>query len=170
MQAVTALLATTTPPLPPPPSRAVANGNRAVAVLGSRTNPPHGGFFYFNFSVARARSRAREFHYNTDPTNLSREKCEKNKKNNFPKTLDKLPQVCYTIIVKGRVPTRLKAGDRAEGFKSHRGRSEKKLEKPLDKPPKLCYNKGVKRRERGLLPKTSQEKKCKKPLDKSPKL
>ena len=35
---------------------------------------------------------------------------------------------------------RLKAGDRAEGFKSHRGRSEKKLAKPLDKPPTLCYN------------------------------
>jgi hypothetical protein len=35
---------------------------------------------------------------------------------------------------------RLKAGSRAEGFKSHRGRSEKKLEKPLDKLPIICYN------------------------------
>ena len=44
--------------------------------------------------------------------------------------------------------SRLKAGDRAEGFKSHRGRSEKKLEKPLDKLVKMCYNKGTKK-ERG---------------------
>ena len=42
----------------------------------------------------------------------------------------------------------------------------KSLQKPLDKSTKVWYNKGVKRRERGLLPKTSQEKKCKKPLDK----
>ena len=41
---------------------------------------------------------------------------------------------------------RLKAGSRAEGFKSHRGRSEKKLEKPLDKPHRMCYNECVKRR------------------------
>ena len=40
--------------------------------------------------------------------------------------------------------SRLKAGDRAEGFKSHRGRSEKKLEKPLDKPRRLWYNGGKK--------------------------
>ena len=60
--------------------------------------------FLFQFSTARARSRAREFNYNTPPTNLSRGKCEKNKKNNFPKTLDKPPQVWYTNDVKGRVP------------------------------------------------------------------
>ena len=40
--------------------------------------------------------------------------------------------------------SRLKAGSRAEGFKSHRGRSEKKLEKPLDKLRGLCYNKDTK--------------------------
>jgi hypothetical protein len=39
--------------------------------------------------------------------------------------------------------SRLKAGSRAEGFKSHRGRSEKKLEKPLDKSHKVWYNKSV---------------------------
>ena len=61
-------------------------------------------FFHFNFSTARAHSRAREFNYNTPPTNLSREKCEKNKKNNFPKTLDKPPHLWYTIDVKGRDP------------------------------------------------------------------
>jgi hypothetical protein len=55
----------------------------------------------FSFAPAGARSRAPEFYYNTPPTNLSREKCEKNKKSFFPKMLDIFCGVCYTIIVKG---------------------------------------------------------------------
>jgi hypothetical protein len=57
------------------------------------------GVFPFCFGRAANACRRREFILYHTPSNLSREKSKKNKKNFFPKTLDKSAQLCYNIIV-----------------------------------------------------------------------
>jgi hypothetical protein len=71
--------------------------------------------------------------------------------------------MCYTIIVKRECGESADPAIRTKKI-------QRNLKNPLDKPHRMCYNECVKRRERGLLPKTSQEKKCKKPLDKRHKM
>jgi len=77
--------------------------------------------------VPRARLRARVFHYTTFAPILSREKCEKNKKTFFPKTLDKMGVWVYTIRV-----LRVKANGKPK-------KNLKKVKKVLDKLLNLWY-------------------------------
>ena len=65
------------------------------------------------------------FYYTMPPANLSRVFAKIKKEIIFPEMLDILLRLWYyNDVRRGRQP-RLKAGSRAEGFKSHRGRSEK---------------------------------------------
>ena len=68
-------------------------------------------------------------------------------KKSFEKPLTKPPR-CDILIVsrgQGKPKGEAVAANAAKGFKSRRGRSEKKFPKPLDKLPKMWYNKNVPR-------------------------